>query len=215
MRQGSVLLQQGRFEEALEKFEEADQLAPNNPTTYNTMGVCHLNLRQFDQALIYFNRCLDLVPTFTDARNNRGATYLSMGQYRMAEVDFATVLADNTYPHHYRVYYNLGMAQLKRRQLGAAEENLRKAVAAPVPVYEAFFELATLYAEQGKTDQAISLFEDAMLQYPERKEANLGLGRLLVQLGREQEGREILEELISSDPETAVAGQARAILGEL
>jgi Flp pilus assembly protein TadD len=84
MRQGSVLMQQGRYDAALESFEEANRIAPGNATVQNMIGLCHLRLEQFDQALLAFNNALSLIPGFTDARNNRGAAYLSIGQYHLA-----------------------------------------------------------------------------------------------------------------------------------
>ncbi len=150
MRQGSVLLQQGQYELAIEKFKEADRVAPGNATVHNMIGLCNLQLRQYEKSLSSFNTALDLAPSFTDARNNRGTTYLALGQLRLAEVDFLAVLGDSTYPHRYQVYYNLGTTYFQQGQLGAAEENLRKAVTAPFPVFEAYVRLAEVYREQGR-----------------------------------------------------------------
>ncbi len=212
MREGSQLLQQGRYEEALKKFNDAERIASGNATTQNMIGLCYLNLSRNDQALAAFNKALSLVPNFTDARNNRGLTYMAMGQYRMAEMDFSSVLADTTYPHHWAMYYNIGLTYEKRGMKEAAEENFSRAMTAPRPVYEAFLRLAELKAASGDTDDAIRILEDAKLKFSGRLNAQLILGRLLSQLGRWDEAKPYLEEVLEASPSSNLGREARAIL---
>ena len=215
MRQGSTLLQQQQFEQALQRFEEADRVSPGNATVHNMMGLCHLNMEQYDRALASFNRALDLIPSFTDAQNNRGVTYLALRQYRLAEVDFVAVLADSTYPHRWRVYYNLGMTYLQRDQLGAAEENFRRAITAPQPVADAYLRLSQLAHNQGNESEAVDLLEEAHLKFPERTEVTLQLGQLLLELGRPTEARPYLQEVIAKEPGSERAQEATQLLRAL
>jgi type IV pilus biogenesis/stability protein PilW len=212
MRQGSVLLQQGRYDDALKSFEKAAQLQPENATTHNMVGLCYLKLEQYDKALAAFNKALDLVPSFSDARNNRGATYLALKQYRLAEVDFLAVLGDPTYPHRWDVYYNLGMTYFDRGQLGAAVENFRRAAYTTAPVFEAFLRLAEIAERQGKTDAAIDTLEQAHLKFPDQAEATFRLGKLLFDAGRKDEARKYLQEVADSDPSSKLADEARKLL---
>jgi tetratricopeptide (TPR) repeat protein len=212
MRQGSVLIQQEQYQQALAKFEEADRIAPGNATVHNMIGLCNLQLKQYDKALVAFNTALDLAPSMTDARNNRGTTYLALGQLRLAEVDFLAVLSDSTYPHRYQVYFNLGETYFQQGQLGAAEENLRKAVTAPFPVFEAYVRLADVVREQGRDLEALDLLEEAQLKFPDRPEADFALGKLLVELGRTEEARPYLEKVIAKEPGSDRAHQAAALL---
>lgn len=214
MRQGSLMLQQGRYDAALDKFENANKISPNNATTLNMMGLCNMRLEHYDQALMSFDRALALIPAFTDARNNRGATYLAMGQYRMAEVDFSAVLADATYPHRFDVYYNLGMTYLQRNLTSAAKENFRNALDPNQPVFEAYLQLAAIEQQEGSTDDAIVLLEDAILEFPGRIEAPLTLGRLLVNLGRDAEAEPYLRRVIADQPGSEYSDDARRLLGE-
>jgi len=212
MRQGSVLVQQEQYQQAIEKFQEANRVAPGNPVVHNMIGLCNLQLGQYDRALSSFNTALDLASSFTDARNNRGTTYLALGQLRLAEVDFLAVLGDSTYPHRYQVYYNLGSTYFQQGQLGAAEENLRKAVTAPFPVFEAYIRLAEVVRREGREREAVELLEEAELRFPERPEAAFALGRLLAELGRIDEARPYLEKVISKEPDSERARQAAALL---
>lgn len=214
MRQGSVLMQQSRFEAALEAFKKADSIAPGNATNKNMIGLCYLRIGQPDQALKSFDEALQLVPGFTDARNNRGATYLSMGQYHLAEVDFVAVLADSTYPHRRQVFYNLGITYLQRDQLGAADENFRKSIAPPNPVYGGYLQLSQLAQRQGELEKARTLLEEAKLEFPDRIETSFELGKLLMIMGKEGEARPYLEQVIADAPESDEASRARTLLGK-
>lgn len=213
MRQAYVFMQQQRYEEALERFRAADAANPGNATVYNMVGLCYLSMRQLDKALENFDTALGMIPGFTDARNNRGTTYLALEQYRLAEVDFIAVLSDSTYPHRWKVFYNLGLTYLGRGQVGAAEENFHKAITAQVPVFEAYLRLAEIAVDQGRPDSALGLLEEARLKYPERLDGILAYGRLLIDVGRPDEARPYLEDVIASDPGSPLATEARMLLG--
>jgi len=214
MRQGSVMLQQGRYEDALEQFEAADRIAPGNATVHNMLGLCHFKLENHERALAEFNEALDLAPTFTDARNNRGGVYLATGEYRMAEVDYVGVLADSTYPHRSKVHYNLGIVHLKQGRLAAAEEDFRRVVTSAEPVFDAYLRLAEIAEVRDQPEVAIDLLEEARIKFPERLEAAVELGRLLLAVGRTDEGRLQLKEVVAKAPNTDNAARARSMLSD-
>ncbi len=212
MRQGSVALQQGHHDQALKLFKEAAALQPRNATVFNMIGLCYFRQEDYPEALKAFTRALELVPTFSDARNNRGATRLAMGQYSLAEVDFLAVLADNTYPHHWEVYYNLGMTYLRRGNVAAAQDAFVKAVTSSAPVYNAYLRLAEIDEQLGNPDSAISELQEARLKFPDRVEAPLALGRLLIKMGRKDEARQYLQEVIDGQPRSQMAREAQDLL---
>jgi tetratricopeptide (TPR) repeat protein len=213
MRQGSVLMQQTRYEQAIEAFEQADRIAPNNATVHNMLGLCSLRLGTFDDALTSFDHALRLIPGFTDARNNRGVTYLAMGQYHLAEVDFIAVLGDSTYPHRKQVYFNLGLTYLQRDQLGAADDSFRKAIVLPNPVVEGYIKLAAIAQRRGRMETAEDLLIEAQLNFPERLDLSFELGKLLMIMGREDDARPYLERVVADAPSSNSAKIARSLLG--
>ncbi len=213
MRQGSVLMQQGRLERAIEAFEQADQIAPGNATVHNMLGLCALRLGSFDDAMVSFDRALAIIPGFTDARNNRGATYLAMGEYDLAEVDFIAVLGDSTYPYRKQVYYNLGLTYVQRGKLGAAKNSFRKAIVLPNPVVEGYIELAGIAQRRGQLETAEDLLLEAKLNFPERTDVSFELGKLLMIMGREDEARPHLERVVADEPGSDSAAMARSLLG--
>ena len=213
MRQGSVFFQQGLYKNALEHFQEARRETPDNGTIYNMIGLCQLRLDDLPAAIDSFSTALRVLPGFTEARNNRGVAYLTLKQYQLAQVDFVAVLGDSLYPHHWMVYFNLGLANEGMGQLGAAEANLKRAINAPAPVYRAYTRLAAIKQQQGLTKQAVELLEEATLKFPDRLEAPLALGKLLITLGRDNEAQEYLERVVRSYPGSPQAKEAERLLG--
>lgn len=214
MRQAYVFMQQQKYEDALDRFAQAEAANPGNATIYNMMGLCYFSTNRIDTALEHFNLALQIIPGFTDARNNRGTAYLALEQYRLAEVDFIAVLSDSTYPHRWKVFYNLGLTYLGRGQIGAAEENFKKAITATTPVFEAYLRLAEIAVSQGRYESALSLLEEAHLRVPERLDGILAYGRLLVDMGRADEARPYLQDVVESDPGSPLAVEARALLAQ-
>ena len=212
MRQGSVMMQQGRYEEAIKAFEQADRIAPGNATVHNMLGLCSLRLGILDDALASFDRALLIIPGFTDARNNRGVTYLAMGQYHLAEVDFIAVLGDSTYPHRKQVYFNLGLTYLRRDHLGAAEDSFRKAIIVPNPVAEAYVQLAGVAQRRGDLETAEDLLLEAIFNFSERTDLAFELGKLLMIMGRDDDARPYLERVIGDAPGSDSAAMARSLL---
>jgi Tfp pilus assembly protein PilF len=213
IRQAYVFMQQQRYDEALERFREAEAANPGNATIYNMMGLCYLSTNRIDLALENFDTALQMIPGFTDARNNRGTAYLALKQYRLAEVDFIAVLSDATYPHRWQVFYNLGLTYLGRGQIGAAEENFTKSITATVPVFEGYLRLAEIAVSQGRYDSALGLLEEAHFKFPERLDGALAYGRLLADMGRMDEARPYLQHVVESDPGSQLAAEARVLLG--
>ncbi len=211
-REGSVYYQQGKYHEALRKFEEARQLQPSNATVYNLIGSCHRQLGNYPEALEAFNMALELAPAFSDARNNRGATYMDLKEYRLAEVEFVAVLADHSYPHRWQVYYNLGMSYFFRDDYASAEEAFRRAAFSPRPLAAAFLALAEIEQRRGNIDEALSYLEQARIKFPQTPLPTYRLAELLYNLGRVDEARPLFEEVIADFPSSTAARQARRML---
>jgi tetratricopeptide (TPR) repeat protein len=111
------------------------------------------------------------------------------------------------------VHYNLGLTYLQRGQLGTAEESFRRSIVAPNPVFNGYLQLAALSQRQGELERSKVLLEEAMLNFPEEIEVSLELGKVLILMGREDEARPYLEQVIADEPSSELADSARALLG--
>lgn len=209
MQRGQTLLAEGRFDLAVEHFLAARTLQPGNPTVHNVLGVAELKRGNPQKAMESFNQALILAPTYTDARNNRGAVYLQLGQLAQAEADFLGSLTDPTYANRAGVLYNLGSLYLRRGNLQAAVENLRRATSQGGPV-EAFVALAEVEERLGHAELAEKALVEASARAPERADVMLGLARLYESEGRMQDAEEQYRKILAMSPDSPEAEQVRA-----
>lgn len=64
---GTSLLQDSKYEEALQCFESALVLDPKNTSLWNKKGIALRSLGRYDEAIECFNRSLEIEPTDLDA----------------------------------------------------------------------------------------------------------------------------------------------------
>ncbi len=78
----------GRVKEALDDFNSAIKLYPENPSVYNNRGSVLLGIGQDREAIKDFNRAILLAPGYTAAYLNRGTALLSLKQEGAALLDY-------------------------------------------------------------------------------------------------------------------------------
>jgi predicted O-linked N-acetylglucosamine transferase (SPINDLY family) len=64
------LQQQGQLAAALEHFQRAHQLAPQNPEALNALGACHRDLGELEESIAIFRRLIDSQPDNAMAYQN-------------------------------------------------------------------------------------------------------------------------------------------------
>src|SRR5208337_5374513 len=94
-KQELALLQQGKFADAAEAFQEAAKNNPKSPGPLNNLGVAQLQAGNRQEAAAAFQEAIRLDPTNTKAHYNLTLTYLAMGDNSKALDEFLTVLRLN------------------------------------------------------------------------------------------------------------------------
>lgn len=79
------LWQKHQMSEALDKFQEATKLNPDNADAWNGLGWVYFNSGSPDQAQVAWQKCLKLSPDQPAALNGLGQLALSQRQYDKAE----------------------------------------------------------------------------------------------------------------------------------
>ncbi len=67
LKRGDHLLENGKYEEALEYFEKALSLDPDNPNIWNKKGVALRSMGRYGEAIECFNKSLEILPRDLDA----------------------------------------------------------------------------------------------------------------------------------------------------
>ena len=84
---GVANLENGKFDQALDDFNQALKLKPNDASLYDYRGIAYRTNGLDDQALQDFNKAIQLDPKFARAYRNRAMVYYDKTEYGKAVVE--------------------------------------------------------------------------------------------------------------------------------
>ena len=91
--EAAVIFKEGKFDEAIEKFEEILEVDPNNgnfnATLLLNISICHVKMNRNDDALVALNKAIKFNPKNAKALVKRGEVYLAMEEWNDAIRDFS------------------------------------------------------------------------------------------------------------------------------
>ena len=97
--------------EALEKFQAALALEPNNPVILNNLGVCFFSLDLFEEAIQSYKLATTFAPRYVEAHNNLGNGLVKLFQHEEALKSYDQALALD--PSYVEAYWNKALALLQ------------------------------------------------------------------------------------------------------
>jgi len=103
---------QGEYEVALQQFQQAKLLRPNDAILENLIGLTETRLGHIDQANRDYESAIRLNPTFADPHKNLGVNYLQAGEYVQATAQLKDTLALNSgdsAAHYYLILADLSL----------------------------------------------------------------------------------------------------------
>jgi len=116
----------GQTKEAIDDFNQAIQLSPENATVYNNRGNALMDLGHPDEAIKDFDRAIALSGNYGAAYNNRGNARAALGQYKPAFHDFrkaVELMPESAVPFNGR-----GKAHAELKRYHAAVRDLSRAI---------------------------------------------------------------------------------------
>ena len=97
--EGNELYEQGRFEEAIEKYTEAIRPPSDWEEPYVMRGICYCELGQIERGIQDFNEAIRLQLECGDAYYSRGVAYAEQGKKAEAIADFKKFLSCSEIHH--------------------------------------------------------------------------------------------------------------------
>lgn len=137
----------------------------------------------------------------SEASRKLGIAFLTEGRPSLALREFSK--ADALTPDDPEIQYYLGISYwMQQRELGKAEEKLRRAVELKPDYADAWNDLGAFYVSQGRYREALDPLERAVgnVFYPRQELALSNLGWALFRLGRVEEAQERLEQAVETAP---------------
>lgn len=170
------------------------------------------------QAFVSFQRAVQENPRHRGAHYYLAHHYAQVVKYREAEQELRTVL--NIDPNYSEAHTYLGQILARLGRWDEAIASYHRALSDPLYVTPdlARFHLGRALAHQGAMEEAIEVFEDALLTSPPsvaREVVHLELGRAYIELGENDKAREALTRATSLAGEGALAEEANKLLSRL
>lgn len=125
---GTDSLIQKNYAQALQALLQAEELDPENSEIQNNLGMAYFFKKDLKSAISHIKNAIKLDPKNSDAKGNLGSLYLEKNMIEEAEEMYLKVLKDLTYPKQTRTYYNLGVIELRKKNINQALVYFKKSV---------------------------------------------------------------------------------------
>lgn len=190
--------------DAVQVALELNRLYPNDPEILYHTGRLFGNF-----AYLTVQKLQEVAPNSVWMNLTAGDLDESEGHYDLAITEYRQVLALD--PGRPGIHFRIGRALLSRAEPASAAEDRAEAakefeqeLALDPTNANAAYELGEIYRKSGETAKAKQLFEAALQSYPDFEEAQVGLARALISLGKPDLALPHLRKAVSLNPDDAV-----------
>ena len=172
-RDGVRLLEQGKYERAIEKLVAARERLPGHAQLWNHLGLAYHGAYQLKDAINAYQQALRLDPNLAVARYNLGCLWLEQNEYAMAaeQLRSYTLLQ----PESADGWLRLATALLRDRKLDAAERSFAEVLKRAPTNIEALNSTGVLQLQRKRVREAALSFSAALAQNPKYGPALLNL----------------------------------------
>ena len=200
---GRVLLNAGKGQDAIVRFEQAVRLQPDFAEAHNNLGVALQGAGQPQEAIGHYEQAVRLQPDLAVTHDNLGLALEKLGKVQEAISHWeqaVRIKSDYAQAHH-----NLGSALTRMGRVEQAVGHLEEAVRLRPDMADAQYDLGSALVQLGRVEQAVGHLEEAVRLRPDMADAQYDLGNALVQLGRVQEAIDRYQEAVCLKPDYAEA----------
>jgi Flp pilus assembly protein TadD len=222
LRAGMASERTGNYAAAVESYDRGLQSEPDNVELLNAKGFALFQQGNSAAALDVLENAVAIDPAHWKAHNNLALAAVDRGEYELAEAHFRESLAIEAQPAIYNdlgfvlerqgltfeaidmyrkslelapglatANFNLGSAYAREGDFAIAEAHFLAALASE-PTAAAHTALGIALWEQNRREDAVSHLQAAVRLDPNNTKAYDQLGKMLLELGRTDEGREAL-----------------------
>ncbi len=197
---GNVSFHSGDYEDALNYFQKALDIAKEDAVLFYSIAVCLQRLEKKDEAFTYYKKSIELKPDFADALNNIALIYFNRKDYLTAEEYFSRALQAD--PEHLNSLVNLGSTKtfLNDYEAASATFDLALNIANKKNDQEnlsiIYTNIGFLELRKNNLELALEFFDKSLDYNPDYVIANYNKGETLLKLGHFQEGWKFYEKRI-------------------
>ncbi len=156
---GRALLAAGKDAAALEAFQRAAWMAPDDPRMHWAVANVLWRLNRHEEAVASYLRVIELLPDEAAPRCNLAELYAVMGRLQDAQLQLLNARAFA--PDDPHLHLADAVVALARRRPAAAEKAAAAAVASGVLPKFAYLDLGDALLAQGRVDEALAAYRQA------------------------------------------------------
>jgi tetratricopeptide (TPR) repeat protein len=174
-KEGRLLFRQGKHSEAIQAFDEALRVDPDQADVHDAIATAHFVLKQYDKAIEHFTRVTQLRPMDCKAYINLGAVFNRKEEFQKAADILKRAISRNG--KAVEAYYNLGIAYRGVKQPAMAINSYKEALKIDPRMLDAMQNLGNTYLEMNNPKAAIEQYKKALEINPDFERAKRGLAR--------------------------------------
>ena len=187
------------FEGAVKEFKRAIGLAPDAPYSVDAahyMAQAHLQLDEPEKAVKAYHESIRLNPYRDDSHNKLGNLYFSLGRHDDASTQYEKAARLN--PDAANIY-TLGQAYLNTDRFNEAETQFHRVAQIARQDPAGKYGLGLTFSRQGRYEEAIALFEEAISLKDDFYDAYAEMGYTYADMGEMASAQELVDFLEFED----------------
>ncbi|WNF13837.1 tetratricopeptide repeat protein [Microcystis aeruginosa] len=157
--QGVFYEQMNQSEKAIDSFEQAIKISPQNPNYYNSLSSALQNIKRYDRALAAINRAIEIAPR-SSWYSNRGNIYKYLKKWDLALADYNQALTLN--PNNSRAYMARPGVYEERKEWDLALADYNQAIEIDANFPGAYISRGSFYTDRKQWDLALADFNKAI-----------------------------------------------------
>jgi tetratricopeptide (TPR) repeat protein len=186
-RLGMIHRQRGFRQEAVTALENAVRYTPNDSESRFTLGLAYRDMRMYDPAVESLERAAELNPLSPKIRLNLANMYMRVG--RREEGRLLMQEAEDLRQRLGGLHTEATPPQGESLSIGTASDH---------------YHLALAHSMAGRVDEAIVEFRRSLGINPDQKDANTGLGLMLLEQHQPESALTYLQRAVELDPQDPV-----------
>jgi tetratricopeptide (TPR) repeat protein len=204
---GAILAESGRTTEALEQFDAALRIEPDDVQTLVRQGNVLIGLRRYGPALASFDRVLEIAPLVLDALCNRGSALRALKRHREALETYDRALVVD--PRSFESWFNRGLVLRDLQRPADALHCFERAIEIKPGIATMLSARGQTLVDLGRLNEALGAFNEAIAIQPDLAEAVYNSAVALERLNRAEEAIGRCERLLTIEPRHARAHACR------
>ena len=163
---GNAYGRQGAYAQAIEAFQKAVEIKPDNHEAWNNMGVAYEKQSDYTKAIEAYQKAVEIKPDLHEAWTNMGLVYEKQGNYSKAIEAYQKALAINEASG---ALTGLGWLYFILKDKDNAKQYFEREVQVNEDHDAALMNLGHIALIEGSREQAMDLYRQSIAKFPNKQ----------------------------------------------